>query len=290
MIYADFLRYKTEKVWDKNSRLDIVFGSTGNETGILQFMEDVDQRIREARFDEETTAADDSDSSEDEDTININANPLVSLDDRLQKVQEESRSTHFLAIRIANPGLLQRLMAVQKLVVESDPNLADCCMKEGLFHITLGMLRIPETRGILAAVDTLEGLAEEFKALTNGRDTDLHVRNLNNFGHRVLYAEVHPADPVLFQDLLRLLKAKFEPIKESVMSTNSFEFVPHVTLVKVSRPIARVRNSQYIDQGSYQEAANEEFGVQALDNLQLCIIEASTRFDGFYTTLADIKV
>jgi len=32
-----------------------------------------------------------------------------------------------------------------------------------------------------------------------------------------------------------------------------------------------------------------EFGVQKVDNLQLCVIEDTTRADGFYRTLTELK-
>ena len=38
-----FFRYKNEKVWDRDSRMDLVFGSTGTTSNILKFMQDLDQ-------------------------------------------------------------------------------------------------------------------------------------------------------------------------------------------------------------------------------------------------------
>ena len=42
-----YFKYKTEKVWDKTQRLDIVFSSTGSKVGIMQFMEEVDRTVKE---------------------------------------------------------------------------------------------------------------------------------------------------------------------------------------------------------------------------------------------------
>ena len=72
--------------------------------------------------------------------------------------------------------------------------------------------------------------------------------------------------------------------------SNNFDFVPHLTLAKVSRPMTRLRRSKFIDESYYAAFATAEFGEQVLDNLQLCIIEASSRYDGFYTTLAEAKL
>jgi len=49
-----YFKYKTEKVWDKNERLDIVFGSTENNEGlnIIEFMEQVDREVERKRREE----------------------------------------------------------------------------------------------------------------------------------------------------------------------------------------------------------------------------------------------
>ena len=250
-------------------------------------MDQIDDRVKELRFQRDNEGEADSEDSEDEDTITFtNQN----IDDHLSRISEEYRSTHFLAVQVTNKELISQLVQVQKTISDQEPILRECCMKEGLFHITLGMFRIDDIQGIQAAVDMVEELKEEASKLINGRDNSLDIRNLNQFGHRVLYAEVLPADPQLFQDLVQLIANKFTSIKDKVKSTNDFEFIPHLTLLKVSRPIARMRKSKYIDQTYYSPMMSQHFGSQMLDNLQLCIIESSTRRDGFYTTLTDVKL
>ena len=51
----------------------------------------------------------------------------------------------------------------------------------------------------------------------------------------------------------------------------------------------RIRKSKYLPSSLYEAYSDKEFGYQSLDNLQLCVIEASTRFDGFYRTINEIK-
>ena len=74
-----------------------------------------------------------------------------------------------------------------------------------------------------------------------------------------------------------------------VCLNDKFGFVPHVTLAKESRPVTRMRRSKYIDSGYYEAHINDTFGHQIIDNLQLCVIDSSTRYDGFYSTLADLQ-
>ena len=76
---------------------------------------------------------------------------------------------------------------------------------------------------------------------------------------------------------------------DKVNVTNKFELTPHMTLIKVNRPIARLRKSKYLPSALYEKHQDLEFGVQKVDNLQLCVIEDTTRADGFYRTLTELK-
>ena len=58
----------------------------------------------------------------------------------------------------------------------------------------------------------------------------------------------------------------------------------------MNRPISRLRRSKYLPSALYEAYADVYFGEQEVDNLQLCVIEAATRFDGFYKTIADVAI
>ena len=51
-----------------------------------------------------------------------------------------------------------------------------------------------------------------------------------------------------------------------------------------------MRRSKYLPSALYEAYADVYFGEQEVDNLQLCVIEAATRFDGFYKTIADVTI
>merc|ERR1712183_194352 len=42
-----YFKYKTDKVWDKSTRMDLVFGSTGSHITILEAMENIDTKLDE---------------------------------------------------------------------------------------------------------------------------------------------------------------------------------------------------------------------------------------------------
>ena len=99
--------------------------------------------------------------------------------------------------------------------------------------------------------------------------------------------EVEAGDPELLASLVTRVKRAVAEAGPGVSLNDKFGFIPHVTLAKVSRPVARMRRSKYIDSSYYESHCSNTFGSQNIDNLQLCVIDSSTRYDGFYSTLAD---
>eukprot|EP00091_Calanus_sinicus_P014907 TRINITY_DN32681_c0_g1_i1.p1 TRINITY_DN32681_c0_g1~~TRINITY_DN32681_c0_g1_i1.p1 ORF type:complete len:145 (-),score=28.74 TRINITY_DN32681_c0_g1_i1:58-492(-) len=128
------------------------------------------------------------------------------------------------------------------------------------------------------------------KILNDKSKATLKIENLKSFGQRVVYADVTPAHEETFWKFANLVRASLDNASDLVKSSNSFDYVPHLTLAKVSRPVARERRSKYIPTSYYQEFEDLRFGEQGLNNLQLCIIDSSTRFDGFYNTFGIITV
>ncbi len=160
-------------------------------------------------------------------------------------------------------------------------------MKLGLLHITLGMLRLSDDSAIAEMISVVEDLKPTLKNYAD--QLKLVISGLDTFGQRVLYAKVKPQPREdLFWEFVSAVSNRVAATSDNVIVTNKFEFQPHVTVAKVSRPIARLRRSKYIPSGHYDDFEEMTFGEQTLDNLQLCVIEATTRFDGFYRTLIEV--
>ena len=286
-----YFKYKTEKVWDKSQRLDTVFGSTGSQVTILELMERVDTEIAETRRAElqRECSCWSEEEEEEEEEVTFSLPARLSTEQQVSSLLEEERSTHFIAVRITEPELVARLGAVQREMVGREAALAECCMRPGLLHLTLAMLRLTGEDAAAAAQRMMHGLRAELQPLLAAADTSLEIAGLNNFGQRVVYAEVRPRDPATLAAVRAAVLGRVSEAGPGVASTERFEFVPHVTLAKVSRPVARLRRSQYIDSSCYDLYSEAVFGRQPLDNLQLCIIESTTRYDGFYSTLSELQ-
>ena len=172
-----YFKYSGAKVWEKATRLDLIFGSTGDQRGIVQVMEEVDSE----KQNEEDEESDDGE---------------VELDvqeDRSEEhlLAEEERSTHFLAIRVTDPEVVANLCRVQESIATHEPILRECCMRPGLFHLTIGMLRLEGPEGLVAAramMERLRPVVEE--KFLNQESAKLEIDGLGNFGQRVVYANV----------------------------------------------------------------------------------------------------
>ena len=161
-------------------------------------------------------------------------------------------------------------------------------MKPGLFHITLSMVRINSSKGIDEAKMLMDDLKEEFERIIKKQPCRLLLSGLDTFGQRVLFAKVIP-DPVDIYDIMySVIQKKLESCS-NVSTTNKFQSVPHMTLLKVSRPVGRIRNSKYLPSYLYEEFSDHKFGSQPINNVKLCLIDAETGSDGFYQTLRSIE-
>jgi hypothetical protein len=104
-----------------------------------------------------------------------------------------------------------------------------------------------------------------------------------------LFAKVIPESDDLFWQFVSLVQDKLAKSSSAIGLTNKFDLTPHMTLVKVNRPISKLRKSKFLPSRLYEEFSNMDLGIQPMNNLKLCIIEATTRNDGFYRTLSEIK-
>jgi len=162
-------------------------------------------------------------------------------------------------------------------------------MPQGLLHITLGMLRLTGDEGVHEAVGVLDDLKSVLQWYGGQEGLKLRIRGLDTFGQRVLFGRVEPEPSnELFWELISEIRNRVAETGSEVIVTNKFEFEPHLTVCKVSRPVARLRRSKYLPSSLYEGWQEVEFGIQPVDNLQLCVIEQTTRYDGFYRTLNEI--
>lgn len=285
-----YFKYKERKVWDKDLRLDYVFGSAGNTKNIMQI-------ITESQEEEgiQNDDLDDEDSDSEGDIVVVSsslsaagAKECVAAAQEIVKKKEKLRATHFLCIRIQNEALAEIVCRVQETVIKCDPLLRSCAMPAEILHITLAMIKCESASSVNEVSALLTQIREEIITNENyNRDKNvIKAKHLSTFGSRVLYSKLEVTP--LFSDIINILQSKIKKLN-GVTITNHFDFVPHMTLLKVNRFIAKERRSKYIDSSLYAKYFSQEFGEIHLNNIYFCIINDYRGEDGFYLTCKKIE-
>lgn len=321
-----YFKYKNEIVWDKRCRLDNVFGSTGSKKTITDVIanvdgvhvrneEDNDGSNEQEDFEDEhdsdfCDSADYSDSDSDdgitvtignpeggavggvafendEDDTNEYVDKNDDEDDNFDRYwRDKLRPNHFIALRITDESIRNTAEEIQKQVIENEPKLKDCNIPKGAMHLTLCTMGLETPEQVKNAVRCLEEALPELRSLVP-KDKKLTFQGVETFFNRVIYGRVVKCPPE-FYELVDHLKTCLT--SEGIEIRDYHEFVPHMTLMKVSRPVAKMTGNNYIAPWLYSSFNDTVLGSQAVDNLHLCSMVDARQEDGFYITSASFKL
>lgn len=288
-----YFKYKGTKVWDKTERLDHVFGSAGNDIRIQEKIQEIDEELeRRAR----AFNPDDDDDSDDDDLVmlggdNAMGRGLVADYCAVEKPKVDFlRATHFLCIKVNDEQVKSLAAEVQDHVIQGEPVLRSCAMPNEILHVTLAMVRCDSPEAILEVNQMLKDLRPQIQDLVGSyHDSNpqrmIKARGLSTFGARVLYVKLDV--PAAFTSIIENLHKTLQRI-DGVTITNHFDFVPHMTLLKVNRIIARERRSKYLSSILYSDYIDKDFGIISLDNIHFCLIDDIRGPDNFYVTCKKI--
>lgn len=304
-----YFKYKDMKVWDKNQRLDNVFGSLGSNTtlydAIQKYESDMstnqheDNDTKTTNTDNANDASSDTDSDSDDDIVvtidnsaskveddNQNEEADLSDDEGFDKYwRDKMRATHFLALRITSDDIKNMANHIQDTIVEHEPHYEECCIPSSSLHVTLCTVGLDTPGQIANAVQVMQKIKPEIENILSS-ETKLKFQNIQNFFNRVLYAEADcPSDFMKMVDHLRLCLRE-----NGIEIRDSHDFVPHMTIMKVTRPVARATGKKYIAPWLYSNKSDIEFGTQTVNNIHLCEMGLNRREDGFYMTPISLEL
>ncbi|KAK6993968.1 leukocyte receptor cluster member 9 [Biomphalaria glabrata] len=310
-----YFKYKDIKVWDKLRRIDNVFGSAeGTKTidVVIKEWEELESLplagLADASYTKQETSSnseeDDSEDDSDEDdgiqvTIGSSANIGTGVKSRVSnyenvKLTEENendiengfnpywrdklRPNYFLCIRITNEAIIDQICNIQDRFMEFEPLFSDCCIPGNSLHITLNTLGLDTPEQLLQCIEALKRIQPEIVAAVPKSSLKLH--GVSNFYNRVIYAKVHYKEDFLeFCSTLKTLLSE-----AGVQIRDGYEFVPHVTIMKTTRPVSRLRGTKNVNPVIYAKYADTYFGEQSIEGIYLCAMGDERRDDGFYVT------
>ncbi|XP_019348191.1 leukocyte receptor cluster member 9 isoform X2 [Alligator mississippiensis] len=297
-----YFKYCGRMVWDRATRADDIFGSTGSRCTILEVMKEVAEaqqiglgmgagaRDPDSAVDEnhasdgkdggvghgcEETALESHEEEEDEDGL---LDPYTS-----PPAHRRLRPSHFVAVRVTSPELCGAMGQVQETLSCCCPALAGFCMPLGSLHLTLCLLRLDTPSEINAAIVALQELQAEHRRLLPPAPV-LRFQGLAAFSSRVLYAAPEPSPEL--GALAQALEQAFRRKGVTVIRPQGHPCF-HVTIAKIP---PQAEPSLSLPTELPGVLSHGELGVQGVEALCLCQVGPGRRTDGFYTSVLELDL
>lgn len=262
-----YFKYRQQIVWDKAAQLDNVFGSRGGK-----LIQDVIQEAAGGPSQQDGQPSGGASNSADDDKAAATAGG------KSRAHGQEERPTHFLCIRVTDEGVVANAERVQSDVVSHSPHLAEGCLPPTALHVTVCMVKLDTPSHLETARDILERTKHQLVQYLPGC-AEIEFTGVDNFRERLVYAKVAP-NPALDRFSAFLI----ERFQSAGLRTpgNHAQFTPHMTLVKMSRPMQHATHTSIISRDAYCQFADTPLGRQRVAGIYLCSMTEARQEDGFY--------
>ncbi len=241
-----YFKYKQEVVWDKTARLDNVFGSCGGKL-IQEVVESNDKNLSNGGSGEEVGVVSEGDA--------LKAKAQVHKD----------RPTHYVCVRVSGEEIISNIQRIQRGILAHSPQLADGCLAPTTLHVTVCMVKLDTPSHFETAKKVLEDTKKNV-ALYLPRCAEIKFTGVDQFRDRLIYAKVAPnASLDKFSHFL------IERFKKAGLKTpgNYAQYTPHMTLVKLCRPMQHALHIATISRNAFSQFSDEYIGKQEVDGIYL---------------------
>ncbi len=248
-------------IWDKKTRLDNVYGSTGSKLTIYDVIKRLD---------------------------GVDYTPNVDVEDEVHRVGKNNSNkssttlepNYFISIPINNSIIRENFFNLtNNLIVSSSGQLEDFIVPQKSLHLTLCTLRINDKEEIEQVKKVFDSLNSEKEFLSENMSINFKFKGLGSFYDKVLYAKCECDNLDKVKNLRKKILDKLEEAKLS-LAGNYYEFVPHLTVLKISASAFKNSNnsnkfsnlilSELIDEEVLSDYKNYSFGEQDLNEIELC--------------------
>ena len=208
----------------------------------------------------------------------------VSLSQR-NKRPKRMQPNFFLAVRIHNPQIHAGIKVIQDSIATHSKELKPAFVSLATLHVTLMVMHLEDAEEIQKAGKVLHQCKTSLESILAKSDVMIRFSGLGHFGHRVLYAKLEEEGSDFLKSVEEIVREIFT--KEGIPSTDSREYNPHMTVMKLIRHNQQLRRSgvRKIPEESYASWVDFNFGEEPVTALHLCAMgEKDT--DGFYKCMA----
>ncbi|KPP74644.1 leukocyte receptor cluster member 9-like [Scleropages formosus] len=278
-----YFTYKGKRIWDRESRMDGVFGSTG---GTLELPLCAEEGVGEVG-----TRCITSYAKEKKPMHYFFKQGSVSTDEVLTKLgslEQRSKSsrykpTHFITFRTDSPAFVASFHCLQKELTAILPHSAPYWVSPETLHVTLCLLILPGPKEVNLACEALRDFARKH----HPRLFSLSCSSKpGHFWGRVLYLTPEP----LLQ--IQSLNHHFQNLykKNGWLHRDSLSPTFHLTLAKVKGKGGGSPFKGVEDIWRDKKMSAIDFGKLVVNKLYLCVNDSSRREDGFYETVCTISL
>ena len=278
-----YFAYEGERVWDKTSGLDRIFGSTGAKRLLAdELLERPAPEVAEAVPQEAVP-------------LEVVPSPEITWATSASSRNAESaaRPNAFFCVPVHDPAVLRTAAEVQAALAASEPRV-DLRVRGALtplssLHITLGTCRIESEHERRVAVAIAAESAQRLHELVT---EPLRLSGVRGFRDRVLYGAVAAPGATALTQVADELRGALDAA--GLAAGNHEEFTAHMTLVKLPRALCREIGT--LDTNSWWGMRDVDFGAQGVAGLHLCWMRTpggpppgATAHGGFYDTIASAR-
>ena len=224
----------------------------------------------------------------DDDDVDMAAVDMKDSPSKLKKKPKRIMPNYFIAIRVSNPVIHSGVKIVQDSVVSHDEKLMPALIPLATLHLTLLVLHLEDEEKIQKATEVLHQCRTSLEPVLLNSALTLNFAGLENFRHQVLFVKLCGEEGIVrLNTVANVVRDTFA--KEGIPSTDSREFSPHLTVMKLTRsPKLRKRGIRKIPLESYATWTDFDFGEERVSSLHLCSMNKKEE-DGFYKCVTTIK-
>ena len=224
----------------------------------------------------------------DDDDVDMAAVDMKDSPSKLKKKPKRIMPNYFIAIRVSNPVIHSGVKIVQDSVVSHNEKLMPALIPLATLHLTLLVLHLEDEEKIQKATEVLHQCRTSLEPVLLNSALTLNFAGLDNFRHQVLFVKLCGEEGIVrLNTVANVVRDTFA--KEGIPSTDSRDFSPHLTVMKLTRsPKLRKRGIRKIPLESYATWTDFDFGEERVTSLHLCSMNKKEE-DGFYKCVTTIK-
>ena len=194
---------------------------------------------------------------------------------------------YFLAIRVSNPQIHSGVKIIQDSITTHNEKLTPALIPLATLHLTLMVMHLEDAEQIQKATEVLNQCRTSVEPILLNSALKLTFSGLDHFHHQVLYVKLFGEEQMeVLKSVVNIVRETFT--KEGIPSTDSREFNPHLTVMKLSRdPKLRKKGIKKIPEESYASWVDMSFGEEPVNALHLCSMNKKEK-DGFYKCAATL--